>query len=665
MQGGFYRQLQSMQARYIGLLAAGGLLSYTPLRLLSLLIVIFVLARLPIVRFAFIGRLVVAWLVVAIATSCLAALDWLIKVDLSSALLLNLYSGTLIIVVALWRSSLAPLLPSKKELFNPDDLLAVGLSLVFSVVLVVSLLPQPTAAKLAPAIMWGGDNSSHLKIIKAMDLNHGYAIGYNNEVNLSGVLATYPQGWHMNNAFLKWTIEPAIAIHTSPTRLLTFYYGVCLLWFGVFIFMLTRMALFIREALSKTKTGKGWSKVLIAALCAIPVTAAFSTLFGYGFQTQLAALTFLLLEVLCIMHAYEATDIKQRYRYLLFAGLALAGSSLVWLFLLPIGLTLLGAGFFHTITSTKKLPLSFILLAIVVAACIAFQPAVQIFVKVPAFQEGILNQRGLVDEMSIYLLAAMVVAATILWQAYSKNWRVRVLYVGGGVAFLFSLGIMIYQLREIHELRYYYFKSLYTILALLVPLVAAGAGLLFEHFAGKMTKTRLRATGVLLVLGCAMLAYSLAPVVLNKMLNSDLKGISPSQAQAVADIITNNPDDASHIISIGSCNRGDDIRASQLASALSYQPLRQDMLYSAFELSFLSKEYLFKSMREFILREQFPLIILVNDQVLGEELKANLGQAANMVRFIILDSTPETEPILQCPDRIRTLTPDDIKAEIK
>jgi hypothetical protein len=50
-----------------------------------------------------------------------------------------------------------------------------------------------------------------------------------------------------------------------------------------------------------------------------------------------------------------------------------------------------------------------------------------------------------------------------------------------------------------------------------------------------------------------------------------------------------------------------------------------------------------------------PLVVFSNDQVLSGKLTTYLGDLNHKVTIIKMDGTPETEPIQQCPDRIRDL----------
>lgn len=643
--------LSSIRLSYILILLAAILLALTPFKIVSFLILIFVLARTVVLRFGLIGNMLIAFLLIAATSSAVAAGTWLVDIPISPAWLLGSYAACLLLSTQILPDSWRPLRPSRSEIFDKDDwigLLIVGL---FSISL-LSVLGNPlSAAQLGSVIMKGGDNSAHFNLLKLNDINHGFAIGSDNKVNAHGPLQTYPQGWHYNGALLKQIIEPLVPIQISVVRLLAFYYLLCCLWFVTLIFLIIRLGLYLLRGLSKGSSTAWLAGALAGIAGAVALGYALVSPFIIGFQSQISALALLVLEVILLLFARQARLTAQKFALLLLAAIALAGSSFSWLYLLPIGGGLLAFVCWQTIRETKRLPLVFAAMALPIGGAILFQPLVQILIKIPPYKDGIINQPGYVEPLDIYLVIALFVAATITYVIYRKDKLVQTLYGACVLACLFSFGIMMYQLETVHELRYYFYKSLVTCVALTTPLIAAGIARLVLFCLRETDRKRTIILGSLTVLLGIFLWFGWRSPYLTE-LPKGVYGISPAQADALRTIIDENPANADHIVSIGGCNRGEDARTGQLATALSYHP--PFFQFSPFQVLLPDEQEIFSSMHDFMLKYDFQLIVLVNDQQVGERLEQYMSDVPpDLLRIVTLDGTPETEPIQQCPDRIR------------
>jgi hypothetical protein len=516
--------------------------------------------------------------------------------------------------------------------------------------------------------MYGGDNSAHLDIFRTLDRNQGFAIGHNNRANLGSILVAYPQGWHFMGVFVKWTLQGVAPIGASPTSTLLFFYSMATLWFGMMVLLITRLSLLVVHHTTKPKVKKSvaiFSKVIVALSCFIGINGFLLSLFAFGFQTQIAALGFLLAEVVALVAAYSTKDLRQRLGYILLATLLMAASGFSWLFLYPVSGLILFCAVVHTIARYKKLPLYFVVGLIILGAGVLFQPFIQLSVPVPAYQDGVnvINQRGNVVATDMLLIGLLALAAATWAYVYFREATVRILIASLGVAIAFSLVLMWYQLGTIHELRYYYYKSTYTgimlVIVLLSALVGWAATTLLQSNAPlkklSIVQKMLVGAGLLGIL--ALSATLIKSPTYDGFIHKSLAGISPAQAGTVVDIAAKQPENGWRVVSIGSCNRGDDIRTTLLADSLSLVPPRGTKSPGHFiRLDKLEKQTLFAGIDKFISQDDGTpsLIILSNDQVIGAELMSALSPAhQSRIQLINLDPSIETEPALQCPERVR------------
>ena len=248
-----------------------------------------------------------------------------------------------------------------------------------------------------------------------------------------------------------------------------------------------------------------------------------------------------------------------------------------------------------------------------------------------------------------------------------ENIRLRILFLYALVAILFSIGLMEYQLAKVHAVRYYYFKSTYTYILLVAPLLGALGGELTQSLLSYRPKIHLPSwahrsivVAVVIIVGSVSF-WSLKSVAFSNLVNDRLSGISPAQADAITNLLHQNPQNGYRLIPIGSCNRGDDIRAMLFANALAYTPNNSlPNINLNVELTPLNEATLFKQINYFLNHHPERIYILSSDQVIGNNLMQALGRNAHFIQLINLDPTPQTEPVSQCPNRVRMLTPQEI-----
>jgi len=372
-------------------------------------------------------------------------------------------------------------------------------------------------------------------------------------------------------------------------------------------------------------------------------------------------LALFLVELLLLAEAYRART-SNRYKYFLGAMLAAAGVSFFWSFLLPVAVAAAGLCILQSTVSGRKLPPPYFLVGFVLLSwLILFQPIMQAaFVVKLKTDVPIINMPGNVVRTEMYSLVVIFLGLSAYVYFQFKSKALGLFYTASAVTLAFSLALMAYQLSTIQELRYYYFKSNFTYISVAIIMLAAIGGDIARRLLLHSPIKNSRRHGIIICLSLCIISLggflTLRSSSFDDFLYNRMGGVSAAQADAISNVMSQNTNAGVSLLPIGSCNRGDDIRAAQLAHALIYSPATtMPSVYGYLELSYLDKEYLFEAIRDYT-RSYDELTILSSDLALSGELRTRLGPLSQKVQFVELDATAETEPAAQCPDRVRALT---------
>lgn len=632
-----------------GLLTASLVLTLTPLKIVSFALLIIIVARLIPLVSGVITRLAISFSLVSCISGCVAVVAWLVHAPLNATSLL--LALTVIISVWAWvmrKHTGAP----KKLTTNAHELSALGLAVVTVMMIALPALKDPNGASLLRIISAGGDNSAHLTMVKAIDLNQGVGFGGNNRVNQMPGAVNYPQFWHFNVASYKWFADATgFGKIDSASKVLAIFYGASLLWFGLLVFLMTRLGLRVAEIVTKKSDLLG----LIAALgvCAAITAHWLLQLSTYGFQSQTGALLLLVAEIYMLVEAFRQSS-GRRYAALIVAGFLAVGSSLTWTLLIPPAAGAFGLCVLITIFANKKLPsLPVSLLTVLVGAFIIFQPLL-LYIFPVSFEGGVsmIQQRGLINPVSMGALLTIFIVCLLYAWVNKTNKSLRVIAVVAAGTIAFSFGLMVYQLHTLGELRYFYHKSAYGFVVIGGALLAAAA----YHFAHTLFKDRGRIVIALLLCALAGLAiWHVKDPAWRSYQDTTIGGMSSQAAAAVVQQINLGPLTSANTTFLGACNRGDDIRANLFTTALT-----KTMIYKSvsFDPGGHNEKFIFAAIALHLRESDVPITIISSDLAISGRLKTHLGELAsrNTFKLIDLDNTEYTEPISQCPDRIRDIT---------
>jgi hypothetical protein len=642
------------------LLLLTALVSFTPLRLFSFIALLYIIARIiPLQKFGGLSKFVLGYLILFCTTACLASVFWVLNWPLTSGIVLGTHYAGLFLLYLSTKRAFKPLLVRPKLRLQFSEVLSAGFAILATSIVLYPVVIAPNAGKLGAVIMAGGDNYAHIEMVKGNDLNHGYVlVRHENRFNLNDNYLFYPQGWHLHTAFTKWTTETAISMDKQPGRFLLFYYITACSWFAILLFLAARLYTQLAESLKIGRLPLSLGLLVIGSgtcLWLIP-------LFISGFHTQIVALSLLLacVSLLCML-----STSKNPYMLLLLAGLLVAGTSFAWVFLAPIALGIFFIMLCLTLRKTPgRPPFYFYLTAPVIALFVFVQPLVQMLFGPKTTNNSFVNQPGYIPETSMFtLLFIFILLSTYLFVRF-KSSSIRTVYGASILALTFSLVLFQYQISTVHELRYYYFKSTYTfiVLALVLGAVVFADMIQIMRNEARVNRSSIYISVSVILLGGMVMWQTKNPLV-EQFFQSKLLGIGTHQASIIADIVSKDPTNGLYVVSIGSCNRGDDIRATGFAHALAYTASADTPGKGAnFQLSIQSKEYLYEAINKHLRVKPDPIIILSNDYIIGTELMASIpSDAADRVTLINLDGDQATETAEQCPERIKTVAPDVLR----
>lgn len=635
-------------------LVLGLLLALTPFRSLSFVVIIVATSCLiPLGKLGIITRAIVGFTVIASINGFIAAIFWIVRWPLTSGVLLIFYSICLIVWLLVKKQN-GKIDPIR---FNSHEFLSLLTALAAVVVVVWPLFFKDLGPKLAQIVMAGGDNAAHIEMVKTNDLNKGFAYGFErNRVNPSPGTSNYPQTWHFNTAFTKWLVEPLLRTPNSPTKILFIYYMSAVLWFTMLLYCMVRLSLLVAEQIS----GKiSWAAALGAVAVTIPVgTHWLIGLFSNGFHAQNAALLLLAVEAILIIEIFQRSA-KERFPLLLLATVCVASINFVWIFLFPIGALPLGIAVVATWwKNNKRLPIYYIICTVLLGLIACIQPVLYKIYPIN-FEFPWILQRGFITQTSMYTLVFLLVPIAWYVYVYWKHVAVRIIFGFVVASFGFSYWLFNYQLSKIGELRYFYFKSTYTVIIFSAIIVGAILCQLLQILLKQKVR---RPVGVyktslvlVVIILATMVGWTTRQKVLNSYGDSTIGGISQGQAWEIIHQVAVDPANGLRLGFIGACNRGDDIRSNQLSHALAFVDADR-MPSNSFDSGPLDEKLLFRYVGDVASHAQGQIIVVSSDQVISRKLFDTLDEPTKAkIKLINIDTTAETEPVSQCPNRSRDI----------
>ena len=455
---------------------------------------------------------------------------------------------------------------SKKPVMPSFSSIAVVLSfmIAFGILLypVVKNNSYPSRPERALHLMSAGeDNASHLALFKYAYLHNGYA--YRNGSGSSGLISTlvnYPQEAEFNMAWVAKATLGGNYGHNDKV-LVTAFYTLASVRFAMLVSLVLLAAFELYET-SKRMVGPLAS---VAAVCIATTGVAIGPLLelmGRGFHPQISAYAFLVAMLYVLIPEIRASSIKKKQ--LLIGAALFCGLCMSWWFLAPVAAIPL---LYFTYTNRrlfKKIAGRNIAVLALIALAAAYPIALSLFSKT---KTAFLNEPGGVDVIAvstlIIYLCGLLVYIFLRGPARSKS---KLIMLGLGTWALFTAIIAIYQKITVGHYEYYYYKSLYTLIPLGMPLLIYYFLQIYELLpkTGRRAQLFLSVLVVGLFIVCTLLIKPIYPRVYLRDWFNNL--ITPPSLEAL--IQTSDTGAYKDYLFVGECNAPAQYISNRLSGAL-------------------------------------------------------------------------------------------------
>lgn len=552
---------------------------------------------------------------------------------------------------------------SKKVQLSQDRLFTGILGVLFTIPLLIflqlPLLRDPSFAHLLQMMSFSSDNMSHLTLVSLNELNGGNGFGLDNAYNPPNNLSYYPQGWHFVGALFSVLLQPYLVGFSEAIQSLITFYLYSLLWMFLLLFLLAKLSLHFVSSKKKLNT----SQVYILATSLSPLLAVcvvwIIPMFTHGFQTQISALVLLLAQALLLLEIFSSKNIrsKDQKKYIsilvFFSVLVTVVTSLYWLFIIPVSYGIMFLSLVYMLYKKIFTLSKFNLLLLFVFALIGF---LQVYVQQTHITPNynLFNERGLIIPLSIEAILSFLILLTLAAKKLSLKW-LWIISLCSWWAILFSIFAYIYQLSTIGELRYYYYKSLYTVVIFLYISTTYFTYLFFSWIVKNSSPRWLYVAGAPLFFVVILLTYLLAPIASRDYATTiGPIGFSGVHAQEILDTHKNHSKNIYSTLIIGSCDRSEDIRATySLQSIKSRSYNKKQIGFSIYEIWPGKKEVLKESL-QYLLKHNETVRVISIDRELSQYLSDTLkSDQKSRVEFIDRDQSVGNESVSLCPNRIR------------
>ena len=368
------------------------------------------------------------------------------------------------------------------------------------------------------------DDGSHLsRINDNLQLNRGvlYKSNQTKYVVLQDSISTYPPGWHSTNASLIKAFDPTIKVGSQS---LNAFVLTSFIWLFVLVFVFTRAVFDVIEAVLKPR-GRG--RIVAMSIWAIGASLFFSYLFNIeqfkeGFYPYIPLLISLLILIpLGIQLHYNKQLEKWKYRSFLPIFLMVANLTLSWVLIVPaVTIAILLAIFLpDEKTRIKQRVLDFsselfyvVPLTVVTTLSILAQGIIILAPTSQTFETGVNTPGGIAIETPAFFGFIFIGVVLLLIAAKRRLARSLDNVIIMVVCLLaFSLFIFVFQYATIHQLEYYFYKTLYTAVIVALPLAIVGWLLLLDLASRQLSSINLGIIAIGLLISLPLVIGFQAP----------------------------------------------------------------------------------------------------------------------------------------------------------
>lgn len=341
---------------------------------------------------------------------------------------------------------------SRQFLFNSwkEELTSTILALASVLLFAIPLLHPHDASVTISFLSAGEDNASHFAMMNYGIENQRAPYLAGQTSGLLNALNAYPQGIHSAFAFF---YNSVLGQDGSANKRLFLYASAILFAVATLTYMISVICL----RLLRTSSYR-----FIVAISACTIISFFLTtvLVTYGFLTQIFAYS-LLLGLLVLLQSITLTK-RNRPTFILMSAVLILGIVFSWYLLAPVAALLVFSTYRKAVFKDRSLvSFLYILLAVLVSVGI-------VAINTLGRDSGNLTTPGGVYqyELWVYILGFAGIGLFSAYRYFVAHKKPTVFDNLAYATLALTLLIGIYQLLTVHELRYYYFKSIYLVLIL-------------------------------------------------------------------------------------------------------------------------------------------------------------------------------------------------------
>ncbi len=436
-----------------------------------------------------------------------------------------------------------------------SDIISIIITLGTFILLLVPIFGQ-TPSYIAQFLSYGEDNASHYALSRYIDQNG--SMTYNQSAEQAGLvysLEIYPQGFHVNAALFTSLIKP---FHLSEEKFIRLYAVFIAAMYALFVFWLIKLCTYAIEKVS-------WA-VAVSALPALALLGSLSffiLMLDRGFQPQVFAFAYLLALTFVVMVLdQDKQHLKQTVLLALLLSVGIAAS---WWFLLFIVFLI---GVFYLMRN-KAVPMlmkskTFLIALILPLFGILYPILVNI---VLSKKHDPLSEAGGVDplpfDFMLWIAAASLLALPFIIRL--KDRAISYLYVALAGSIILGGVIGIYHLARLGRVEYYFYKTIYAVLAFLIIIASIGIILLANKLFTRLPKY------IRLVIPAALIGAILTVAIASNLvfLKVYINNWFPNAVE-IADtpvLFTDKTDSYKDILFVGDCTPASDYLSNRWSGA--------------------------------------------------------------------------------------------------
>ena len=304
------------------------LLLPTRLSLVSFAIVVAIFGYyLPLAGRTLLQRIIWSYVITSVLIAIVYMLAWWLGLPVSPLVVIGILTGVA------WYLALTRKPEAEIHRIPPlaSNWHTIGVGVLVCMFVILPVLRQPATSSILRYAAHTGDDINHISIVESIRHAHGYLYSSRQKPSTTGIEfrhVNYPQGWHINAALFESLFVRLAATDSISTRV-TSYWVFTVFWLFIATYFVAELLFVCFRLVSKHRD---WAINLALATCAAALAAIILIpLLGFGFQSFVAALVFMLVACVAAAEYMVVATSQQKHGYLLLLALMTLAATYVWI----------------------------------------------------------------------------------------------------------------------------------------------------------------------------------------------------------------------------------------------------------------------------------------------------------------------------------------------